>query len=298
MNLSDGVWVALPTPLGADGGVDLGALERVVRHVVAGGVDVLVPLGTTGEAAALDHGERDAVVEVCLRAGDGRPVVVGCGHPATRFAAELLVRAKDAGADGALVVTPYYVKPTQDGLVAHYRALAKAAPGFPLVAYNVPSRTGVSLSLPALARIWELDEVVALKESSGDGARFREIGASLPAGKTLLCGDDHMVPEAAAAGARGLVSVAANVAPDATCALLRAALGGDAAATAAGMRRLQPLMQALFVESNPIPLKAALDLLGLAPPHLRLPLTTAAGTTVAALRRALAHLREPAESKP
>jgi len=298
MSLPEGLWVALPTPFGADGTVDVPALQRVVRRVVAGGADVLVPLGTTGEAATLEEVERDAVVAACQEAAAAKPIVVGCGHPATATVARMVRRAHELQADGVLVVTPYYNKPTQDGLVAHYAAAADAGQGLPVVAYNVPGRTGVSLALETLARLWQIDAVVALKESSGDATRFLQIAGALPAGKTLLCGDDHLMLEAAAAGARGLVSVAANVAPEATTAMVRAALSGDIASARRARAALAPLLTALFLESNPIPLKAALALLDVADNHLRLPLTRASAATVAALRAALAHLHEPAESSP
>lgn len=294
MNLPSGLHVALPTPFTADGEVDLPAFRNVVRHVRSAGVDALVVLGTTGEAATLDDEERDRLIVACCEEADGRPVIVGCGTPSTRRSAAFVRRARELGAQGALVVTPYYNKPTQDGLVAHYRALATAAPGFPLVAYNVPSRTGISISLSALQRIWQIDEVVALKESTGDSGRFRDIAQSMPQRKVLLCGDDHLTVAAAPAGARGLVSVVANVVPDLTLAMTRAACSGDGGRAQGLLHRLMPLAHALFLESNPIPLKAALELIGLAGAHVRLPLTPAQPATVAALRDALLRVDQTA----
>ncbi len=298
MSLPGGVWVALPTPFDVDQELDLVALRAVVRHVVHGGVDVLVPLGTTGEAATLEERERDAVIAVCCEEAAGLPVVVGCGSPSTRRATLYAQRARSLGADGALVVTPYYNRPTQGGLIAHYQAIARAVPGFPLVAYNVPSRTGVSLSLPTLDALWSIDEVVALKEASGDVNRCRDIARALPPGKALLCGDDHLTAQAIAVGASGLVSVVGNLRPAHTVAMVRAARSGDAAKAQALLQQLLPLAQALFLESNPIPLKAAFELMGLAAVHVRLPLTPASAATVAALRIALAQLPEPAGVTP
>jgi 4-hydroxy-tetrahydrodipicolinate synthase len=294
MTLPAGLWVALPTPFDAIGAVDIAALRAVVAHVLRGGVDVLVPLGTTGEAATLEDGERDAVIAACREAAPGVTLVVGCGSPATARAIAYAQRARALGADGALVVTPYYNKPTQEGLLAHYRALADALPGFPVAAYNVPSRTGVSLALPTLQALWQTDTVVALKDSSGEVGRFRDIARTLPADKILLCGDDHLAVQAIAAGARGLVSVIGNVRPAATASMVRAAISGDGGRAQTLLQRLLPLAHALFLESNPIPLKAALDLLGVCGPHVRLPLTPAKATTIAALRDALARSDAPA----
>ncbi|MEZ5962869.1 MAG: 4-hydroxy-tetrahydrodipicolinate synthase [Planctomycetota bacterium] len=296
MNLPGGLWVALPTPFDADDGPDLDALSHLVQRLVGGGADVVVPLGTTGEAASLDDDERDEVITICRRAAGDRPMVVGCGHPATHIAARLVQRARALGADGALVATPYYNRPTQEGLVAHYETIATTAPGFPLVAYDVPSRTGVSVALPTLQRLWRVDEVVALKDSCGDVQRYRDIVGTLPAGKALLGGDDSLALAAVASGAVGLVSVVGNVAPEATAAMLRAALAGDVPRATHAAEALAPLVRALFRESNPIPLKAALHLLGLCEAHVRLPLTAAHPTTVEELRQALAHLHEGAES--
>jgi 4-hydroxy-tetrahydrodipicolinate synthase len=166
-----GLAVALATPFGQDGRVDLQGFRRLVRHVVEGGADVLVPLGSTGEAATLEEDERDGLIEACLEESRGRPVLVGTGHNATARTAAWTARAQRLGAAAALVVTPYYNKPGLEGLCAHFQAVADAAPGLPLVVYNVPGRTGLNLSPEALARLWELPSVVAVKESSGNLAR-------------------------------------------------------------------------------------------------------------------------------
>ena len=282
-----GLAVALATPFTPSGDVDLPAFRKLVRHVVAGGVDTLIPLGTTGEASTLLDAERDAIIAACLEESSGRAVVVGTGHNATRQAAALTKRAQELGAAGALVVTPYYNTPTPDGLVAHYAAVAEAAPGLPLVAYNVPGRTGLNVTPAVLARLWENPQVVAVKESSGSLAQIAEIARTLPRGKTLLSGDDNLALAAIAVGAVGLVSVLGNVLPRETAAMVAAALQGNQAEALRLHQQLLPLRDALFLESNPIPLKAALQLLGLGEDVVRLPLTPALASTRTRVAEAL-----------
>ncbi len=282
-----GLAVALATPFKASGEVDLPAFRRLVRHVVAGGVDTLIPLGSTGEAATLDDAERDAVITACLEEAAGRSVIVGTGSNATKHAASWTQRAQRLGARGALVVTPYYNKPTLTGLIVHYAAVAEAAPGLPLVIYNVPGRTGLNLTPSMLARLWENPALVAVKESSGNLTQIGEIARTLPPGKTLLSGDDGLALPSIALGASGLVSVLANLLPVETKALVTAARSGDLAHAQTLHHRLLPLMDALFVESNPGPLKAGLHHLGLAEDVLRLPLVSAELTTRARLVAAL-----------
>ena len=282
-----GLSVALATPFTAAGEVDLPAFRKLVRHVVTGGVDVLVPLGSTGEAATLLEAERDALIAACLEEAAGRPVVVGTGSNATRQAAAWTRRAQGLGAAGALVVTPYYNKPTPSGLVAHYAAVAEAAPDLPLVVYNVPGRTGLNLTPATLARLWENPQVVAVKESSGNLAQIGEIARALPAGKQLLSGDDNLALASMAVGAAGLVSVLANLLPGETAAMVGAARGGNLAEARRLHLQLLPLMDALFLESNPIPLKAGLRLLGLCGDAVRLPLVPAEAATRKRLAEAL-----------
>ncbi len=282
-----GLAVALATPFTAAGEVDLPAFRKLVRHVVGGGVDTLIPLGTTGEASTLLDAERDALIGACLEESKGRPVVVGTGSNATRQAAAFTRRAQELGAAGALVVTPYYNKPNADGLVAHYASIAEAAPGLPLIAYNVPGRTGLNVTPPVLMRLWENPQVVAVKESSGNLAQIAEIARSLPPGKTLLCGDDNLALAAIAVGATGLVSVLGNVLPRETAGMVAAARRGNTLEALHLHQQLMPLMDALFLESNPIPLKAALKLLGLGEEILRLPLMPASAATRTRVAEAL-----------
>lgn len=285
----EGLSVALATPFDRFGEIDVPAFRAIVRHVVDGGVEVLVALGTSGEAPTIEDRERDVVVETCLAEARGRPVVVGCGTNATAKTIKLVRRAREQGAAAALIVTPYYNKPTDRGIVAHHAAIAQANPGFPQIAYNVPGRTAINVSLPALSKLWDIPEVVALKESTGSLTRIGEIARTLPAGKSLLAGDDNIALAAIASGATGLVSVMANVLPKETRALVDACRQGDVAQARRIDQALRPLMDALFVESNPIPLKAALSLLGLCGPAVRLPLTQAEPATLELVRGAMAY---------
>lgn len=283
-----GLFVALATPFRSDGQVDLDAFRRLVRHVVAGSADGLIPLGTSGESPTIDDRERDAIITACLEEASGKLVCVGTGHNATAKTAAQTKRAQQLGAHGALVVTPYYNRPTPQGLVAHFRAVADAAKGLPIVAYNVPVRTGVNLTPAVLSDVFAIPQVVAIKESSGDLRQIGEIGRQLPDGKVLLAGDDPLALASIAVGATGLVSVLGNVLPQAMHDLVAAARSGDLARAQELHAALSPLMNALSLESNPIPLKAALHLRGLCGDHVRLPLTPASPAT----RKALEHAFE------
>lgn len=282
-----GLSVALATPFLNDLSLDLDGFRRLVRHVVAGGVDTLIVLGTTGESPTLHDDERDALISACLEESNGRSVVVGTGSNDTVKTAALTRRAQTLGAHGALIVTPYYNKPTPKGLAAHYAEAAAAAPGLPLIAYNVPGRTGVNITPATLAKLWENPQVVAVKESTANLAQIGEIARTLPEGKTLLSGDDNMALPSIAVGASGLVSVIANLLPAETKALVDAARRGDLPTAQRVHYRLLPLMDALFTESSPIPLKAGLKLMGLAGDALRLPLVPAEAATVTRMAEGL-----------
>lgn len=287
-----GLGVALATPFTPEGAVDTQALVRLVRHVVAGGTDFVIALGSTGEAAMLTDEERDQVVTTVIAHAGGARVLVGTGASATAQAAAWTARAAELAADGALVVVPPYVRPTQAGIVAHFRAIAASAPELPLVAYNVPSRAGTNL-LPATVReLWALPTVIAIKESSGDLQQIARIAAELPPDRTLLAGDDALLVPTVAAGGRGVVSVAGNVVPQEMHTLLAAALRGDFATAQRLNARMLPLFDALCAEPNPIPIKAALALAGIAEPATRLPLLPATGPTRERLRQALHALLE------
>lgn len=300
-----GLGVALATPFDAGtdavGGarkpaVDHGAFARLVEHVLADGLgaDWLVVLGSTGEAATVEDGERHALVRqaVELARADGRrvPVVVGVGHNDTERTCELAAAAAEDGAEGLLVVTPFYNKPQVGGLVAHYRAVAAAAPGVPIIAYNVPGRTGCNITPAAMRRLWEIDQVVALKESSGDLRQIARLCLDAPAGRAVLAGDDDLALPSIAVGAQGLVSVCGNVAPVETAELVRAARTGHLGSAQSTFALLAPLMAALFAETNPVPVKAALACLGLSTGTVRLPLAPAEPETWTQVQHALAGL--------
>jgi 4-hydroxy-tetrahydrodipicolinate synthase len=282
-----GLAVALATPFLDDGSLDLAGFRRLTRHVVAGGTDTLIVLGTTGEVPTLSDTERDALIEACLEEAQGRAVVVGTGSNDTLKTAAYSRRAQALGADGLLVVTPYYNKPTPKGLQAHFAEVANAAPGLPIIVYNVPGRTGLNITPAVLAQLWENPQVVAVKESTANLAQMSEIARTLPAGKALLSGDDNMAVPAIAVGATGLVSVLGNLLPAETKALVEAARRGDFAEARRLHYRLLPVMDALFLESNPIPLKTGLRLMGLAGDTLRLPLVGAEPATIARLTETL-----------
>lgn len=290
-----GLGVALATPFTKGNGqfgaesVDLPAFRTLVHTVVNGGADFLVVLGSTGEAATVSESERDQLITAALEEAGDAAVVVGTGHNSTATAVALASRAAALGAHALLVVTPYYNKPQAAGVEAHFRAIAEAVPGIPIIAYNVPGRTGLNMVPAVLARLWDIPQVVAVKESSGNLAQIGEIARSLPQGKHLLAGDDSFALPAIALGASGLVSVIGNILPKATKALVQAALAGDIVRARTIHASLLPVMDALFLESNPVPLKAALELNGQCQGTVRLPLVPACEAT----RASLAKLLEP-----
>lgn len=290
-----GLTVALATPFQRNDDLDLDAFRRVIRHVVDGGANNVVVLGSTGEAATITEVERDLLITTCIEEANATQkrarVIVGTGHNATRQAAAWTRRARDIGADGALVVTPYYNKPMPSGILAHFAAIAEAAPDLPIIAYNVPGRTGQNLAPKTLEKLWQNPAVVALKESSGNLAQIGEIARTLPPGKQLLSGDDNFAMATIFLGGVGLISVIGNVLPAETAELVAASQRGDVATARAIHHRLLPVMDALFLESNPIPTKAALEILGLCEGVVRLPLTTAEEATK---RRLAELLRRPA----
>ena len=286
----DGFGVALATPFLPDYSVDTRALVRLVQHCMAGGVDFVVSLGSTGEAALLSESERDHVVKTTREHAGPASVFVGTGAPSTAQTIAWTARARELGADGALVVVPPYTRPTQAGLQAHFQAVAAAVPDLPLVAYNVPGRTATNLLPATMQRLWSLPTVVALKESSGDLQQIARIAAELPPGKTLLAGDDALLLPTIAVGGTGVISVAGNVVPGSMRELLAAARSGALERARSLHARLLPLFEALSAEPNPIPVKQALALLGFAEPVMRLPLLAATPATRDRLHSALSML--------
>jgi 4-hydroxy-tetrahydrodipicolinate synthase len=282
---------AAPSPRSAVPAVDLEAFRAMVDHVIAGGVDFLVVLGSTGEAATVTDPERAELVRVAVESAGSVPVVVGVGHQDTVRTCDLALAAREGGADGLLVVTPFYNKPQPAGIEAHFAQVSATVPGMPIIAYNVPGRTGTNLTPATMARLWSIPEVVALKESSGDLRQISQLCLQAPAGKHVLAGDDDLALPAIAVGARGLISVCANVAPAPTAALVTAAMDGDMVAARDHLAHLAPLMAAMFAETNPVPVKAGLAALGFGTGMVRAPLAPAEPDTWSAVHSALAGLQ-------
>lgn len=267
-----GVLTALVTPF-RDGAVDERALQELVEIQISAGVDGLVPCGSTGESATLSHGEHRRVIEVVVAAARGRvQVVAGTGSNSTREAVELTRHAKEAGADGALLISPYYNKPTQEGILQHYAAIA-AETAFPLVVYNIPGRTASNILPETFARLAEIEQVVAVKDSCGDLNQVAHLIAATPNDFSVLSGDDWATLPMMSLGGAGVISTAANLAPSDMVELVRAHKSGDLERAREVYYRLLPLLDVLFCETNPIPLKAALALRGLCGEEIRLPLT-------------------------
>jgi 4-hydroxy-tetrahydrodipicolinate synthase len=268
----EGVLTALATPF-RDGEIDESALRALVEMQIEAGIDGLVPCGSTGESATLSHGEHRRVVEIVVHAARGRvPVVAGTGSNNTVEAIELTLHAKEAGADGALLISPYYNKPTQEGIYLHYAEVARRT-AFPLVLYNIPGRTASNVMPATVARLADLDQIVGIKEACGDLGQISDVIDRCPEGFRVLAGDDVMTLPMLAIGGDGVISTASNVAPSEMIGLVRSFRAGDLEGARRHHQRLLPLFEALFVETNPIPLKAALHLMGLIGPEIRLPLT-------------------------
>jgi 4-hydroxy-tetrahydrodipicolinate synthase len=283
-----GVGTALVTPFTSSGAVDEAAVRRLARRQIDAGVHFLVPCGTTGEAPTLSAEERRRVVELVVEESGGRvPVLAGAGGYDTREVVESARAMREAGADGLLSVTPYYNKPTPEGLFRHYQAIAEAVP-LPIVVYNVPGRTGCNVDPATLARLATLDRVAGVKEASGNATQICEVLNAVPADFLVLSGDDALALPAMAVGARGVVSVASNEVPGEMARLVEAAEGNDFAAARAIHARLLPLMLANFAESNPIPVKAAMAQMGLLEETYRLPMVAPRAETRERLSRVLA----------
>ncbi|MCG8591394.1 MAG: 4-hydroxy-tetrahydrodipicolinate synthase [Proteobacteria bacterium] len=268
----EGVLTALITPF-RGGAVDERALAALAEEQIAAGVQGLVPCGSTGESATLSHAEHRRVMDVVVEAAGGRvAVVAGTGSNNTQEALELTRHAKEAGADGALLISPYYNRPTQEGLVAHYSEIATAT-DFPLVVYNVPHRTGSNMLPTTVARLAEVERIVGIKEACGDATQIAEVIAHCPDDFCVLSGDDAMTLPILALGGRGVISTSSNVVPGIMVELVSAFRAGQVDRARALHYQLLPLFEVLFCESNPIPVKAALALLGKAGDEIRLPLT-------------------------
>jgi 4-hydroxy-tetrahydrodipicolinate synthase len=267
-----GALTALVTPFNRDGSLDLGALGALLETQLASGITGFVPCGTTGESATLTPKERETVVSTVAKFAAGRvPVVAGAGSNNTAAAIEAQRLVKNAGADYALVAAPYYNKPTPEGLYRHYAAIREAV-AIPVVLYNIPGRTAVDMKPELVARLARLEGVVAIKEASGDLDRVSAIRGSCGPDFAILCGEDNLTFPFVALGGDGVISAAANVAPREMVEVTAAALDGDVLRARAAHEKLRPLIKALFLETNPIPAKAALAMMGQVQEVYRLPL--------------------------
>lgn len=282
-----GSLVALVTPMFQDGSLDWAGLDRLVDWHIAQGTDGLVAVGTTGESATLDVAEHAEVIARVIARSAGRvPVIAGTGANSTREAIELTETARKLGADAALLVTPYYNKPTQEGLYQHYRAVAEAV-DLPQMLYNVPGRTGVDMNNDTVLRLADIDNIFSIKDATGDLVRGKDLIERLNGRLNVFSGDDATAWQLIGLGARGNVSVTANIAPKQMHEICQAALTGDLAQAEQLNAKIEILHRVLFCESNPIPVKWALYAMGQIDLGIRLPLTVLAESEQAGLRQAL-----------
>ncbi|MGB0733575.1 MAG: 4-hydroxy-tetrahydrodipicolinate synthase [Pontibacterium sp.] len=267
-----GSLVALVTPMLANGEVDWDTLDKLVDFHVEKGTDCIVAVGTTGESATLDCDEHLQVIKRTISRVAGRiPVMAGTGANSTSEAIELTRAAKNAGADACLLVTPYYNRPTQEGLYQHFKAVAEAV-DVSQVLYNVPGRTACDMASETTLRLAEIPNIVGIKDATGDLVRGKELIDNAPEGFAIYSGDDETAPELMLLGGKGNISVTANIIPDTMSELCKLAIAGEAEAARALQTKLMPLHNAMFVEPNPVPVKWAMAEMGLMGPALRLPL--------------------------
>ncbi|MEP7233732.1 MAG: 4-hydroxy-tetrahydrodipicolinate synthase [Ignavibacteriota bacterium] len=284
-----GTGTAIVTPFTSSGEIDYEAMRGLLDYQLSGGVEMIVPLGSTGENPTVSTEERTKFVRFVIEYVDQRAlVVVGTGSNDTRTTIALTQEAFELGADAALVVTPYYNKPTPDGLFEHFQAAADV--GLPVVMYNVPSRTGLNMNAETTLRCAEIPNVVAIKEASADLGQCMEIIKNAPIGFHLLSGEDNLTVPLIALGARGVISVTSNVVPNEFSRMTRFALEGRFAEAKAIHYELFDLMKVMFIESNPGPVKAALAMMGVIGENYRLPLVQMRGETRMKVREVLLQL--------
>ena len=286
-----GVGTAIVTPFTTSGALDEAAVRRLARRQIDGGVHFLVPCGTTGESPTLSDAERTRIVEICVDEARGRvPVLAGAGGYNTTEVIHAARAMQRAGADGLLSVTPYYNKPTPDGLVQHYTAIADATP-LPVIVYNVPGRTGCNIDPATLTKLAAIPTVVGVKEASGNIQQMCEICRAVPKDFIVLSGDDAITLPLMAVGGRGVISVASNEVPRQMADMVEAAERGDFPAARVIHDALLPLMLVNFVESNPIPVKAAMAAMGLLEEAFRLPMVPPRAESRARILKVLGDLR-------
>ncbi len=281
-----GSMVALVTPF-KDGGVDWQSLEGLVEFHIKNGTHGIVPCGTTGESATLDHNEHDEVIKAVVKAVKKRvPVIAGTGSNSTQEAIELTIGAERAGADGALLISPYYNRPTQEGIYQHYKKVASSV-GIPLIIYNIPARTGSKIEPETLARLSEVKNIAGVKEATGSVDQAIDVLRLCGDRLAVYSGEDSLTYSLMALGGKGVISTVANVTPKEMSDLTQACLQGNWAKGRELQFRLMPLIRALFIETNPIPAKTALSIMGKCRGDLRLPLTPMSEGNLKKLRQAM-----------
>ncbi|MBZ5661286.1 MAG: 4-hydroxy-tetrahydrodipicolinate synthase [Acidobacteriia bacterium] len=285
-----GCGTAMVTPFQKDFSLDEETLRRLIRRQIAAGINFLVPCGTTGESPTLSHAEHLRVVAITLEEAKGKvPVLAGAGGYDTHGVIEMARAIERMGADGILSVTPYYNKPTQEGLYHHYKAIASAI-SLPIILYNVPPRTNVNIDPATVRRLSEIENIIGVKEASGSFAQITQVIQQVPEDFIVLSGDDSLTLPIAAMGGRGIISVASNIIPAEMTQLAQLCVSGDFAAARAMQRKWLPLLEVNFVETNPTPVKAGMAEMGLLQPVFRLPLVPPRVENLAKIRAVLESL--------
>ena len=287
-----GVFTAIITPFKEDGGVDEACLKKLIDFQLKNGVSGIVPCGTTGESPTLDHEEQDRVIELAVKHANKRvPVIAGTGSNSTKEAIRLTKHAEEAGADACLLVNPYYNKPTQEGLYRHFKAIAESVK-FPCIVYNIKGRTAVNVETSTLMRIAkDCKNVAGVKEASGDINQMKDIIAKRPKGFSVLSGDDNMTLGLIKAGGDGVISVASNIIPDRVVKMVDLALKGNFEEAEKLNNKLMPFFSAIFIETNPIPIKCMLSLKGMCREVYRLPMGELRPETKEKVRKALQDMK-------
>ena len=287
-----GVYTAIITPFKEDESVDEDSFRNLIDFNIKAGVNGIVPCGTTGESPTLDHREHDKVIELTVEHVDGRvSVIAGTGSNSTKEAVRLTKHAEDAGADGCLLVSPYYNKPTQEGIYRHFKAIAMSV-DFPCIIYNIKGRTAVNVETATLMRLAkDCSNIIGVKEASGDLNQMKDVIKHRPDGFSVLSGDDNMTLDLIKAGGDGVISVASNVVPDRMVSLVKTALKGNFAEAQKMHDALMPLFKAEFIETNPIPIKAALVLKGMCKEVYRLPMCELSAEHKAELKKVLEDMK-------